>query len=266
MSFTFTKLFSSITESTVWMETSNIRIVWITMLAMADRRGRVWASIPGLANRARVPVEDCRAAIRTFLDPDKDSRTKDNEGRRIVELDGGWQLINHEKYRNIRDEETAKEAKRNYINERRRKERESKKSSTVEQSRTLSNQAEADTEAYSDTPITNQAKPLAPRPRNECFDALCVFEGIPLDQVTKKVASRIATALSEIKSVSPSVTAGEISVRGANYLTHFSSAKTAMALASHWGKCHEPASHKNGAVPWQVNSHEIDHSKGFFDT
>ncbi len=145
MSFTFTKLFSSITESTVWMETSNIRIVWITMLAMADRKGRVWASVPGLANRSRVPVDDCRKAIETFLAPDADSRTKDNEGRRIEEIDGGWRLLNHEKYRAVRDDEAAKESKRNYINERRRKEREAnklassgngvEKSSTVEQGR-----------------------------------------------------------------------------------------------------------------------------------
>lgn len=131
MSFTFTKLFSSITESTVWMETSNIRIVWITMLAMADRKGRVWASVPGLANRSRVPVDECRKAVETFLAPDPDSRTKENEGRRIEEIDGGWRLLNHEKYRAVRDDEAAKESKRNYINERRRKERETKKLSSV---------------------------------------------------------------------------------------------------------------------------------------
>jgi hypothetical protein len=53
------------------------------MLAMADKRGRVWASIPGLANRARVPVEAAQQAIDHFLSPDLYSRTKDNEGRRV---------------------------------------------------------------------------------------------------------------------------------------------------------------------------------------
>jgi hypothetical protein len=101
------------------------------MLAMADRHGRVWASIPGLANRARIPVEDCRQAIYTFLSPDLDSRTPDNEGRRIEAIDGGWRLLNHEKYRSIRDEETTKEAKRKYINARRARERNSSQETNI---------------------------------------------------------------------------------------------------------------------------------------
>jgi hypothetical protein len=109
MSVTFTKLFSSITESTVWMESADTRLVWITMLAMADRKGRVFGSVPGLAHRARVSEEGARLALERFLSPDPDSRTKTHEGRRIEEIDGGWKLINHAKYRAIRDEEDRRE-------------------------------------------------------------------------------------------------------------------------------------------------------------
>lgn len=129
------------------------------MLAMADRHGRVWASVPGLANRARVPLEDAKLAIATFLGPDEYSRTPDNEGRRIEPIDGGWRLLNHEKYRSIRDEETTKEAKRTYINKRRAAEREAKSSTvdpvsnTVERSR---DNAEADTDTHS-VPIGTDA-------------------------------------------------------------------------------------------------------------
>ena len=152
MSMTFTKLFSSITESTVWCEPNCTRLVWITMLAMADRKGRVWGSIPGLANRARVPVDDCRTAIDTFLAPDRDSRTKDNEGRRIEEIDGGWRLLNYDKYRERQDEENIKESKRRYINTRRANERRdiTIRAKTVEvhtDSRSPSIQAEAEAEA-----------------------------------------------------------------------------------------------------------------------
>lgn len=79
------------------------------MLAMADRRGRVWASIPGLANRARVSIPACEKALGCFLSPDEYSRTKDFDGVRIEVIDGGWRLLNHQKYRDIRDEETRKE-------------------------------------------------------------------------------------------------------------------------------------------------------------
>lgn len=79
------------------------------MLAMADRHGRVWGSVPGLANRARVELEQCRDALKRFQEPDPDSRTKENEGKRIEDIDGGWRLINYEKYRTIRDEESRRE-------------------------------------------------------------------------------------------------------------------------------------------------------------
>lgn len=112
--FSFTKLFSSITESTIWAEANHVRIVWITMLAMADRQGRVYATIPGLAGRARVSVEECEEALTKFLSPDKYSRSKDHEGRRIEDIDGGWLLLNYERYRALRDHEADKEKKRKW--------------------------------------------------------------------------------------------------------------------------------------------------------
>ena len=99
MTHGFTKLFSSIVTSTIWEETNPTRIVWITMLAMADREGEVASSIPGLARTANVSLQDCETALRAFLGPDPYSRTKDFEGRRIEVIDGGWKLLNHAKYR-----------------------------------------------------------------------------------------------------------------------------------------------------------------------
>ncbi len=97
----YTKLFNSIITSTIWSEDDQTRIVWITMLAIADKNGEVQGSIPGLARIAGVPVEACRTAINKFLSPDVDSRTKDDEGRRIDVIEGGWHLLNHGKYRNM---------------------------------------------------------------------------------------------------------------------------------------------------------------------
>lgn len=110
MATTYTKLFQSILASTVWQESLPTKVVWVTMLALSDRDGRIWASVPGLAHAAGVQLEDCRIAIKKFLGPDLDSRTKDNEGRRIVEIDGGWELLNHAKYRQM----MSKEERRDY--------------------------------------------------------------------------------------------------------------------------------------------------------
>lgn len=110
----YTKLFNSIITSTIWMENNDTRIVWITMLAMADKNGEVQASVPGLARVAGVQTESCREALAKFLSPDPDSRTKDDDGKRIEPIEGGWRLLNHRKYREMcsREEQKASEAKR----------------------------------------------------------------------------------------------------------------------------------------------------------
>lgn len=95
----YTKLFSSILASTIWEADNTTRIVWITLLAMADRQGVVEGSVPGLATFARVSVTGCRKALALLQAPDKDSRSQVAEGRRIEAIDGGWRLINHAKYR-----------------------------------------------------------------------------------------------------------------------------------------------------------------------
>ena len=72
----YIKLFSEILTSTIWQEPDSTRIVWLTMLAMADKNGEVKASIPGLASFAKVPIEAAETALESFKSPDKYSRTK----------------------------------------------------------------------------------------------------------------------------------------------------------------------------------------------
>lgn len=121
MSDTYTKLFSSITESTVWGESYATRIVWVTMLAMADAKGAVYGSVPGLARRANVTLHEAEQALAAFMAPDAYSRTKDEDGRRIEEIDGGWRLINHAKYSAVRNAEERREYKRKWDQENRAK-------------------------------------------------------------------------------------------------------------------------------------------------
>jgi hypothetical protein len=92
-------------------------------MAMADKHGRVWGSIPGIANRARVSVSVCEAALNKFLAPDPYSRSNtydpETEGRRIEVIEGGWRLINHAHYRAIRDEEERRAYKAEHERNRR---------------------------------------------------------------------------------------------------------------------------------------------------
>jgi hypothetical protein len=182
MSESFTKLFSSITESTVWCESSDTRIVWITMLAMCDQGGCVYASIPGLAHRARVSIEATREAMTAFLSPDPDSRTKDHEGRRVEEIDGGWRLLNHAKYRSARSIEERREYQAEWVRENRAKAKSNqmihvdKASTLVDTHRQMSTMStevdpsESDTDTESDTDIQRtegmqgESRQVAPSP------------------------------------------------------------------------------------------------------
>ena len=83
----------------MWREDLPTKVVWITLLAMKDRDGVVHGSVPGLAHLAGVSVEECERALEKFKSPDKWSRSQENEGRRIKDVDGGWVVLNHVKYR-----------------------------------------------------------------------------------------------------------------------------------------------------------------------
>lgn len=97
----FTKLFSSIVTSSIWRESTETKVVWITMLALADKNGEVWASVGGLAHTSGVDRSACEKSLQVLLSPDPDSRSKEYDGRRLEAIDGGWRILNYKKYREI---------------------------------------------------------------------------------------------------------------------------------------------------------------------
>jgi hypothetical protein len=144
----YTKLFNSILASTIWRADDKTRLVWITLLAMADKWGIAEGSIPGLADLARVSVEDCRHALEELQAPDPDSRTKEHDGRRIKPIDEGWQILNHAKYR----ERMSVDERREYLRQkqaeyRRRVSSRSTEVNNVSDTYTVSTHAEAEAEA-----------------------------------------------------------------------------------------------------------------------
>lgn len=95
----FVKLYSSILDSSVWDCDAETRIVWITLLAMADADGRVHAAIPGIASRARVSIEATQKALELFQSPDPYSRNDKHGGRRIIKDGRDWMLLNFAEHR-----------------------------------------------------------------------------------------------------------------------------------------------------------------------
>lgn len=149
----FAKLFSSILRSSVWQEPASTRLVWITMLAMSDRNGYVGASIPGIATAAGVTLQEAETAINTFLAPDRYSRSREHEGRRIAEADRGWILLNYARFRDLRDVE----ARKAWDRERKRADRSGQKRTGAE-----CPPQSAKVEVEVDTPLRGAAAGAAP--------------------------------------------------------------------------------------------------------
>jgi len=95
----FAKLVPEIVQSSIWNESSDVRVVWITMLALKDENGFVRGSEQTLTRMANVTPEAVTEALRKFLAPDEHSCTPDDDGRRIEPYPGGWLVLNHDKYR-----------------------------------------------------------------------------------------------------------------------------------------------------------------------
>ena len=113
----YTKLFSSIVASTIWREDDKTRIVWITMLALKNERHLVEASLPGLADMARVSITECEKAVKKLESKDGYSRNQDHGGRRIERVQGGWKILNGEYYRSMMSLDDRREYQRNYHRE-----------------------------------------------------------------------------------------------------------------------------------------------------
>jgi hypothetical protein len=115
----FVKLFSTITESSLWSESKETRVLFVTMLAKADATGFVEAALPGLARVSNLSLEETRVAVAQLEGPDPHSKNPANEGRRVLHVPerGGWQILNYQAYRERRNDEERQAYMRQYMKE-----------------------------------------------------------------------------------------------------------------------------------------------------
>lgn len=109
------KLFSDILASSVWDEDDGTRIVWITLLAMADEDGFVHTTDAALARFARVTDVTLCDALRVLSSEDGNSRSDENGGKRIENVPGGFMILNYSKYRNFKTAREKREDNRQRV-------------------------------------------------------------------------------------------------------------------------------------------------------
>jgi len=164
----FAKIFSQIFDSSISADYV-VRHVFMDLLVLADRDGVVDMTLDAIARRTNVPEDIVAHAIDQLMCFDRQSRSPEENGRRLVLLDSrrawGWQIVNYEHYRQIRDEESRRAYFRDKKREQRfkaatqaagpvKKNKRSKNVKGVLDSPTMS------TEAYASSFVSEEANPF----------------------------------------------------------------------------------------------------------
>lgn len=90
----WTPLFSDLMQSSIWRCSPHIKLAWITILATKDYKSQIIETNPGLLGwAAGITEEQAAEALELFQQPDKYSRSAEEEGRRIKRLEGNKYLV-----------------------------------------------------------------------------------------------------------------------------------------------------------------------------
>lgn len=111
----YVKLFTSLYKGTLRGRPDEI-LVFTNMLANADQCGVVDIHFKSISEEIGISIERVKVAIKNLELPDNESRSLEEEGKRLIRLDyhreWGWKIVNYIKYRSIRNEEDRREQNR----------------------------------------------------------------------------------------------------------------------------------------------------------
>ncbi len=107
----FTKLDSGLLKSSILAESLETFKVWIVLLAACDENGIAEVSPIYLESVCRIPLDKIKEALAVLESPDENSRSENDDGRRVERIDGGFKILNYKKYR-IKSYSKSKEAAR----------------------------------------------------------------------------------------------------------------------------------------------------------
>lgn len=144
----YAKLFTSIYQGTLRGNSSGL-LVFTNLLAHCDKDGIVDMHPRAIAEEVGLTVEQVRAALDVLESPDDESRSPEEQGRRIVRLDEhrawGWRVVNYLKYRAIRNEDDRR--LQNRASQERWRNKNKPASASVSRGKPRSAHTEADVEA-----------------------------------------------------------------------------------------------------------------------
>jgi len=146
--------------------------VFVCLLAHCDRDGNGEMPVPLIATLTGLDHDTVSGTLAELSSPDPASRSKDEEGRRIL-LHGngfGYTVVNYETYRSMRDEEARREQTKHAV--RRHRVKVSHGKPDVSHGKPVKAQAEAEAEAEADrSKHLSPATPLTRARWGGFFDA-----------------------------------------------------------------------------------------------
>ena len=93
-------------------------------IILADKNGIVDMTPEAISRRTTIPLEIIQEGIVRLMEPDPESRSPAEEGKRIAPLSDarswGWQIVNYQHYRNLRSTEERRQYHQQYYHNKRK--------------------------------------------------------------------------------------------------------------------------------------------------
>ena len=207
----YTKIFRSIYDGTL-ADNWKALVTFQQLLILSNEEGVVDMTLSAIARTTGLPMDILQEGIRFLEQPDPQSRSHEDEGRRILRMeahrDWGWLLVNFKKYRQLQTREHKLEADRVRIAKKRASQADVARCREV--SHVVADVAHTDTEAYTDT----KKKPTLPSPVGDSVvssskDAKRLAKErltrITMDAITTWNASPLVKPLGKLDPVNPEV-------------------------------------------------------------
>ena len=160
----YAKLFSQMYDGTLCTRGPwQALVTFQQMLVLADQDGCVDMTLNAIARRTTIPIEILSEGLGVLLEPDHESRTPTEDGRRLVPLSEGrpwgWRIVNYKEYRALKREEDRREYHRDYWHK--RKDKVATQHSTQQTQQTQPNQPIAKAKAEEEKRYTSASPPAA---------------------------------------------------------------------------------------------------------
>lgn len=108
----YAKIFESIYDGSLRKDWRAL-VTFQQLLVLCDEEGFIDKTPDAISARTTIPIEIIQAGITELASPDPESRSQEEEGRRIVLINParkwGWRIVNYTNYREIRSKEDLRD-------------------------------------------------------------------------------------------------------------------------------------------------------------